>query len=355
MCDILIIGSGYFAEVMIADLAATARMPLRVVLGGRNAARLDWLSTAGNSRAANFGTAVSFTPQILDSTSAETLAPAMATLKPGIVVLSASIQSPWKVDNLDSDWALLVNRAGFGVTIAFHALLASRAARAVRMAVPDASFVNTCYPDGVNPLLHAAGLPITCGVGNISIFSTVVAGRLPLEDRARLRVLAHHQHLVEWRKPGAQRGGTPVRAWMGDAPIPDVDALTRDIQLPYRDLNLISGAGAVPVLRALAGEGAALCHVPGPAGLPGGYPVWVDKGRVTLDLPKGVARDEAIAWNRTFEDADGVGISDGRVTYAPRAREALAAISPELADGFAVGDVEQAAAALGTLRQTLGG
>lgn len=354
--DILLIGTGYFAEIMICDLAATARAPVRITIGGRNRARMDWLAQAGNARAAIFGSPATFDTIAVDQSSAETIGSAIAAASPQVVVQSASLQSPWKVDRLDSAWSKLVAEAGFGMTIAFHALLPSRAARAVKASGAEIAFVNTCYPDGVNQVLAASGLPVTCGVGNIGIFSSIIEALVPAEQRSSVRVLGHHQHLVQWRKPGADRTGAPVRAWIGGEEVADVDGWTRHVQLPYRELNAISGAAAVPVLLALAGHGDIRAHVPGPAGLPGGYPVRGAARRVVLDLPEGLSAADAISWNRSFEAADGVSVTDdGRVVYSDAARRALAAYSPDLAAGFRVGEVEAAAAALGELRERLGG
>lgn len=354
-CDILFSGTGYFAEIMAGDIAATARTPLRVVIGGRNTSRMKWLVDACRARAAIHGSPVLFDSVALDTTSVETLMPPLDTLRPRIFVQSASAQSPWSVDTGESDWSHLVARAGFGMTIAFHALLAWRAASALKALGLDTHFVNTCYPDGVNPLLFAAGVPLTTGVGNIGIFGAVVTSRLPQAEQGDVRVLGHHRHIVEWRKPVGTRAGAPIRAWAGAQEIDDVESLTRDIQLPYRDLNIISGASAVPVLLALAGEGRRRVHVPGPMGLPGGYPVQADAKGVTLDLPPGVSRDEAIAWNRQFEEADGVGIHDGRVVYSEKARSEIGRHSVDLANGFAANEIEAAAAALQALRTRLGG
>ncbi|WP_011581721.1 MULTISPECIES: hypothetical protein [Chelativorans] len=353
--DILFSGTGYFTEIMLGDIAATAKSPLRIVIGGRNPVRMKWLVDACQSRATIYGTSATFESVHLDSSSPEALAEPLSKLRPRVVVQSASIQSPWRVDNGESRWSDLVASAGFGSTIAFHTLLAWRMASALEMLGLDSLFVNTCYPDGVNQVLAAAGKPLTTGVGNVGIFPALIGGRLPVEQRADLRVLGHHRHLVEWRKPVGTRGGKPVRAWLGDEEIADTEAITRDIQLPYRDLNLISGASAVPVLLALAGEGRRRAHVPGPQGRPGGYPVMVDRDGVTLDLPKGLTEHEAIAWNRQFEDADGVSVKEGRVVYAEHTQEALRAHDPDIANGFAVTEVEDAAAAIGALRERLGG
>lgn len=287
--------------------------------------------------------------------SVEALKPSLEAAKPKVVVQSASMQSPWKVDRGESEWSNLVAKAGFGITIAFHALLAFRTATAIKQLGSKSHFVNTCYPDGVNQLLTAAGVPLTTGVGNIGIFSSVVAGRLPFGERKDVRVLAHHRHIVEWRKPGSQREGAPIRAWVGDREILDIDETTRDIQLPYRDLNLVSAASAVPVLLALAGEGKRRVHVPGPNGRPGGYPVQADENGVVLDLPKSISEADAIAWNKQFEDKDGVSVEAGRVIYSNRAQKLLKPYGSEIADGFIASDVEAAAERLIALRAKLGG
>lgn len=352
-CDLLVSGTGYYAEVMLADLVVTAKTPLSLVIGGRNQERVNWLVEACRARAANYGTSVSVSGAIIDSSSAETIAETLAEWKPRIVVQSASAQSPWSVDNGESEWADLVANAGFGLTIAFNSLLSFRTATALNRLGLETHFVNTCYPDGVNQLLAQAGLPITTGVGNIGIFSAIIGGCLTLEQRRDLRVLAHHRHIVEWRKPGDERAGAPVRAWIGDRELTGIDDMTRDIQLPYRDLNLISAANAVPVLLALAGEGARRVHVPGPGGIGGGYTVLADTNGVSLDLPPGITEEEAITWNRQFEEADGVFIREGQVIYADRVRDLLKEVSPELAEGFSVTDVEDAARALAELRDRL--
>ena len=355
-CDILIIGTGYFAEIMVCDLAATAPADTTVVIAGRNVERLKWLCTASNARAAIFGRPVQFLTDTFDLRSVDSVAEGLRRWSPSVVVQSASLQSPWSVDRPDSGWSRLVNAAGFGITLAFQSMLPVRTATALQTLGSSAAFVNTCYPDGVNQVLRARKLPITCGVGNIAIFSSVIAGTHAPTERAAIRVLAHHQHLVQWRRPGAERDGVPPRVWNGETEMTDVQERFRGIQLPFRDLNVISGASAVPVLLALAGKQDCRGHVPGPNGLPGGYPVRVKSGAVELDLPAAVSADEAIAWNRQFEAADGASVTaDGRVVYSERARAALQAVSPEVTAGFDVQELESAHAALQALRTRLGG
>ncbi|CAN5660247.1 hypothetical protein BH09PSE5_BH09PSE5_28740 [soil metagenome] len=355
-CDLLIVGTGYFAEIMLNDIATTARQPVSVVVGGRNLERLKWLCVAANSRSALFGTSAVFQYAVMDMGSVDTIAEGLSKWQPTVVVQSASLQSPWSVEGRGSGWSALVNDAGFGLTVAFQAMFPVRTAMALQAIGSDAAFVNTCYPDVVNQVLRARGLPIMCGVGNIAIFSSAIQGTMPPSERADIRVLGAHYHLVEWRKPGAERSGTPVRVWKGETELDGIEDAYRHIQLPYRDLNVISGSAAVPVLLALSGKGDVESHVPGPGGLPGGYPVKVSTKSVQLNLPKAISEPQAIEWCRQFEAFDGASVSsEGRVWYHPQAKAAVAKHDAAIAEGFHVNDLEVAYEALAALRQSLGG
>ena len=91
--------------------------------------------------------------------------------------------------------------------------------------------------------------------------------------------------------------------------------------------------------------------MPGPRGLPGGYPIALKGGRIDFDLPKGIDREAAIAWNVRFESENGLVVgSDGRARYTGRLHDALRAESPDIAAGFNVADLEQVWQAMRGLR-----
>src|SRR5258708_39139597 len=58
--DVLIFGTGNFAARIALDLAVAASEPVTVAIAGRNVARLKWLETAGNARAAMFNRSARF-------------------------------------------------------------------------------------------------------------------------------------------------------------------------------------------------------------------------------------------------------------------------------------------------------
>lgn len=96
--------------------------------------------------------------------------------------------------------------------------------------------------------------------------------------------------------------------------------------------------------------------LPGPLGLPGGYPVRLRGAELELRLPPGWDRAAAVAWNQRMADRDGVRVDGDRVVLAPAAADALA---PYLSDhldgggGFPVGDTAAVAGTLLDLRTRL--
>jgi hypothetical protein len=205
-------------------------------------------------------------------------------------------------------------------------------------------------------MLAAARLPVACGVGNVGILAACFAGALGPGGAARVRVLAHYQTIGAWRKPVAERGSfIPPRVWIDGEEIADAHARFAEVKLTPEPAIEVSGSAGVPLLVAMATAGAeAASHVPGPLGLPGGYPVRWRNGTLSLDLPAGLAEGEAVAWNRAFEERNGLVVSaDGRVSYTGRLRERLAALSPDLAGGFSMADLEAVHEAMAALRQRL--
>jgi hypothetical protein len=95
-------------------------------------------------------------------------------------------------------------------------------------------------------------------------------------------------------------------------------------------------------------------HAPGALGLPGGYPVRWRDGALSLALPPGLTREEAVAWNLAFEARNGLVVSpEGAATYTGLLRERLRAVSPDLAAGFALRDLEAVHREMQALRERL--
>ncbi|GGG85679.1 hypothetical protein GCM10011415_40000 [Salipiger pallidus] len=338
--DVLITGTGMFAGRIALDIAATAKAPVSVVIAGRNVDRLQWLQTAGNARAAMFGTPATFRAHRIDLLEDGASEALLSELKPRIVVQAASIQTSSVISDQGSRWTQLVAEGGLSATAVFQALMSSRMAAAITKLCPKTPLINCSFPDVVNGMITAMGHDVLCGTGNVAILSNVFRGA-PARPEGTLRVLAHYQCLKPWRQPATERTGPAPRIFADDTEVADPFATFAECKLTPEPAIEISGASGVTLILALAAGTPWNGHVPGPGGLPGGYPVTLSEaGVMSLDLPASVTEAEAIAWNDAFEHAGGLTVSGSRASYNGRLAELLRAEGFAHADGFDVADLE---------------
>lgn len=353
-CDILVSGTGGFAARIVFDIAATAEEPVEVIIAGRNRERLNWLRTAANARAALFGKKARFTTYAVDLLGKDASDEMLAATDPRIVVQAASIQTSQVIAQSGNAWTQLVAEGGLSATAVFQALLSSRVAAAITRAGKSATLINCGFPDVVNGMIRAMGHDVACGMGNVAILSNVFAGSAATPAGSAVKVLAHYQNLAAWRRRPEERDGRPPRVWLDDAEVADVYARFADIQLTPEPVIEISGASGVPMLLAMAADRPWSGHVPGPNGLPGGYPVQLVDGRLALALPANISEAEAIAWNASFEEANGLVLSPGgKAVFTGILGDRLAGHVPALRDGFAVRDLEAVCEELLQLRSAL--
>jgi hypothetical protein len=288
----------------------------------------------------------------IDLAGKECVAELLAKRRPAVIVQAASLQTSSVISSGGNAWVNLVAEGGLSATAVFQAVLTSRVARAVAAASPKSRLINCCFPDVTNGSIAAMGLPIACGIGNIAILAHAFAGFLA-EPTAKLRMLGHYQNIAAWRRPPHQRTGPSARVWLDDIEIEDVFARFAAVQLTPEPVIDISGASGVTLMLAMTHHRDWRGHVPGPAGLPGGYPVALRAGGLDLDLPPGTDRAAAIAWNASHEEENGLLVSGGRAHYTGRLHDLLAAESRDLAAGFAVADLEEVRCAMDKLRNQM--
>ncbi len=352
--DIVLFGTGSFAARILFDIASTATEPVRVVVAGRNPIRLDWLKTAANARAVIFERPVTVIAKSVDLSSVDAATEVIANAQPKLVVQAASPQTSAVIAEKGNAWTRLVSDGGLGTTAVFNALFSVRVAEIIKKLNLDAKFINCGYADVVNGIIAARGLPITCGVGNVAILATTFAGELGIRKSGKLKVLAHYQNITPFRRIASERHGPVPRVWIDDKEVADVYAKFATVKLTPEPVIDVSGANGVPLMLAMATGRDCLGHVPGPNGLPGGYPVALKGGVLQLDLPAGISAAEAIAWNARFEQDNGMVVdSDGQVRHTGTLYDALNAVSPEIAKGFHVRDLDAVFAAMQALRSRL--
>lgn len=300
-------GIGSLARSLIYSLPMLHKEKLNVLIIGRNLDDVLQVTTIANSRAIICFSNIRFYAQVIDWAQMEDIESIMDISCPEVVVLAASMQSPWALSKDTSKWANLVSEVGFGFTLPFQANFAIKISRVINKLNSGIKFINACYPDEVNQILKALNLPITTGVGNISILASYLSHSFNLSQDDLFKMIGHHFH-VEASDKGINSEFQKPRVWINDNEIQYNDDLLIDIRtaVTSNESNQITGISAAQVITALFADKQILTHVPGPAGLPGGYPVLIDSSGVEVVLPKGLSLEQAIEFNNHCSELDGV-------------------------------------------------
>jgi hypothetical protein len=350
---LLVAGTGALARAVCGALALTPGPPLRIAVAGRSQARVAEVVYLVSASAAAAGREVTATGHVAAGLTADALTQVVADCRPDGALAIASLQSPWEAQHAPSAWTGLLASGGFALTLPLQAIGVRALHTALRDAAPGAWLVNACYPDAVNPLLAALGASPLCGIGNVATIAESIRASLDPAQRAAerdapLRVLAHHWHLHE------VPAGREALAYLGDRPLDGIAGrLAAQRAFGRVELGRVAGAAAARLLTALLTGTELRASLPGPAGMPGGYPVLVRDSGLTLDLPPAVSAARATALNQDWADADGVRVHDGRATFAPAARQALEPWLPSRAAGFSAEELDEVGAELVALRDRL--
>jgi hypothetical protein len=220
---------------------------------------------------------------------------------------------------------------GYGLTLPLHLVLAQRVGRAAADVVPDALFINACYPDAANAVLVSAGLPVLCGIGNVAILAAVMAADMKIRS-TDLQMIAHHAHVAA-AISGAGDSLPFLKAWHEGHSIDEESRRwVRGARLPSdQRLNLVTAAAAVGAVMSLLGmSGPLRTNLPGPLGRPGGYPVLVERGLVSLELPRGITESDALKLHDSAAAFDGVSVdAHGVARLSDRALTAMSNLPQE--------------------------
>jgi hypothetical protein len=346
---VVVIGSGSLVRSLSYSIGTEFRSPAVVTILARSPGNAARIADVAAVRASLSQVPVSFQAGGVDLGSGADVERALGEDEPAAVVNCASYQSPWERVSAPSAWTDLVTAAGFGVALPLQAGLVVGVAETLHRLWPGCPLINACFPDAVNPVLRALDLPVFCGIGNIAILAAVAQAALGQPDQRDLRLLAHHVHLH-----APDRGADEARIWNGSTELPDPGRLLAAARTSERsELNQIAGHAAARLLAALLAGVPLRTNVPGPLGLPGGYPVRIVGREIELRLPDCLDLGSAVAWNQRAAFRDGVVVSDGQVMFAPAAQSVLKAHLPGLAAGFPATDIRLACTELLELRRRL--
>ena len=225
---------------------------------------------------------------------------------------------------------------------ALDVVLPFRLSEALASSSAEAVYVNGCYPDMVNTFLgHTPARP-TIGIGNASNLIpglTLTFAELMRADPSQLivRLVAHHFTGLNAPTIGgcggapyylSVRHGSDERTFSAPDDSPFVELKQRFSRVRGLQGQGVTVNSAATVLASLLARVRRRHHVPGPNGLPGGYPVMVtENGGIELDLPPGIDEAGAVAINEGAQVFDGLAyVRPNEVALTEEARAALTEI-----------------------------
>lgn len=284
-------------------------------------------------------------------------------IRPDIIFNSASLHSWRTITELSTDSYHSLESARFGPWLPMQLAPAYELMRAVKHCAVRAVTVNAAYPDAVNVVLDKVGLAPETGVGGVA--NLIPAVRLSIARLARrapeyvqVKMIAQQEFSHRVALAGLPKvANYCLRYWVDGLDCSgsfDDEAIFSSLCTHHRSLdganvNFFNAISAVRLLENLFADDEIITHVPGPGGLPGGYPVRVGMGRVLLALPYGVSRAEAIAVNQKGQCQDGIHAihADGSVTFEPEQMSVMEAQLGFSMSGMKLADVHLCAAELG--------
>jgi hypothetical protein len=346
---VLIFGSGSLVKSTCYALSASRTSSLEISLAARSTSQVSEIVAAANIRSRLMDAAVRFAG-FAASWEENAIEHLLARVRPDLVLHAASLDSPWR-RNDGSLWADLISRGGFGISLPLQAALVTKVARVMAQRAPGCPLVNASYPDAVNPVLNALGLNVLCGVGNVGILAAVCEEQATTGET--FSILAHHSdvsRIATSNTPTTAR----VRLWSGDTEIEPADTAFDAVrQIRGGELNQVTGATIAKLLQQLARGESFRSHVPGPNGLPGGYPVQFSGMAVSLDLPAALTHNEAIAHNQESAKVEGVFVEDGIVNFVGPAAETLREFVPDCPTVFPVSGIDRIAEIFGGIKNSV--
>lgn len=337
---VLIVGLGDLGRRYATALASQGLVD-ELVLAGGGKGQGPAIATLLES---SYGVLVRYV--VLDAIRQDQVETLLRREKPDLVLQCGSLFSPWEILSSDEPHIRAIRSAGVGIQLAAQLPILISVMSAVRTVDLRAPVINLSWPDGTHPIVARLGLAPRLGLGNATMIWARVRSALMrhmFESGARLaelplvRILGNASTL--WAVLSCV---PPARAEKGCRVYLGEDGRRSD-EWAYKGKPLESGvhlneltcASSMPVIAALLPGGPpARTSCPGVEGLPGGYPIHIKDGRIEFDLPPQLALQDAIDFNTSLSQDDGIACiePDGTVIYTERSRCIMATIDPVLAE-----------------------
>lgn len=353
---ILFIGFGNLGKQVFDEFV---RVPgnHHFLVGGRNVADLQWRANVSLLNALQLGLYPKIGCAYMDLNNVEQTAETIAHFAPDIIFCAVTMQ-PWlRITMLPQPYFEKLYRAQVGPWLPLTLTPVYKLMQAVQETGLSIKVINASYPDVINAVLSRVNLAPTTGIGNIA--NNIPALRASIAFKLRqpieqvdVRFFAAYSLSHRISRQG-NAGGIPFHLTAlvdGEDVTHSLDLETVFDLLPTKfnrsvkdGSQLITAASATVVFNSMVNDIETITHVPGPNGLPGGYPVRVNAHGVKVVLPPGLTLETAIHINEADLRFDGIDRieDDGTVVFTEQQMAPLAELLGYSCQRMPIVEVEQ--------------
>lgn len=317
---ILFIGVGKLGG-QILDLFLRIPGKRLFLLGGRDVETLRQRMNLSMLAAIQLG----FTPEVncvyLDLMNIENTANIISHFQPDLIFSAATLQPLGGAQGLPPVLVQRLAVAPLAPRLPFALLPVYKLMQSVRLAGAEhsAKVLNAIFPDMIHPILAKVGLAPTTGIGDLA--NNIPAIRLSIAQELSVPIEQVDVRLVmaRWVSYWMSRTSVATAPFSITVLINGKDCthlLEREKLFDTLPTNLKRSGGetgllmtatsAAVIFDAILRNQGIITHVPGPHGLPGGYPVRVDASGVEVALPSGLTFEKARSINEAGLRLDGI-------------------------------------------------
>lgn len=332
---LLLIGAGSLGRAILLDLCR-AELPLRIVATSLHPHVLEpFLSLLRVSSAAR-GFEARLEGIELDLRAADRATQKIASIQPDIVLMTATRQTWWLLQLFPERIRLALQEAGYGPWLPVHFDLTHRLMKILQGLGMQSRAITASYPDVINSVLGCLGMAPRTGFGNVDEIVAQVRVRVAEHFRiplATVSVLLVAHHALQAALSGRSSNALPPYALRIEAEEEGRldSALARRLLLrphplpPGPAIHTLTAACATRLIRSLLFPAGEILHVPGPGGLPGGYPVRLQGRRLEVERFDGMSLEQMIEINQRSLPFDGLEAirNDGTVVLTPSSAEIM--------------------------------
>jgi hypothetical protein len=332
---VMLIGLGDLGGATL-ELLALREGITRIVVGSRDVKRGERRCNLVRLGAMAQGHHVDIQFVHLDLDQKDRAAETIFNFSPQIILSTASRMTWWYPELFPEEQRTQLDRIGFGAWLPVHLDLAMKWMQLLKLVNFKGHSLIASYPDVVCPVLKCRGLAPTAGFGNldevIPKVRWLVARKLDVNPSEVSVTLVAHHALEKWVF-GNHEGKSPpyyLKVEHKGMDVTEESEARESLFSPYPmvdgpDWHYLSASSATCLVRGLLSYEEVFLHAPGPQGLPGGYPITVNKEGIGLRLPEDLPLQAAIEINRASHPFDGIQEiePDGTVVFCQETVEAM--------------------------------